>query len=136
MSERRTPKDRRAPEAKVEEPLERKSSERRREDRRDSPRVPMKFLVRDVKDDTGWHEREGDLSLGGIYWRGKYPAMGSDVEVRFRLPGVPREIRARGEILRVVQQTGSIDFHVRFTELDVSAELAVARYLDSLGNSR
>ena len=90
----------------------------------------MKFLIRDLKDDTGWHEREGDLALGGIAWRGKYPAMGSDVEVRFRLPAVPREIRAKGEIIRVVQKTGSIDFHVRFTELDLQSELAIARFLD------
>ncbi|MFL5319600.1 MAG: PilZ domain-containing protein [Myxococcaceae bacterium] len=131
MPERRTPKDRRGDE-KVGEPLERTSADRRNEDRRDSPRVPMKFLVRDVRDDSGWHEREGDLSIGGLYWKGKYPAMGSDVEVRFRLPGVPREIRAYGEIIRVVQKSGSIDFHVRFTELDIPSELAIAKFLDSV----
>lgn len=128
MAERRD-KDRRG-EDKLAEPLERANAERRREDRRDSPRVPMKFLIRDLKDDSGWHEREGDLSLGGIAWRGKFPAMGTDVEVRFRLPGVPREIRASGEIIRVVQKTGSLEFNVRFTELDVRSELAIAKYLD------
>ena len=127
MPEKRS-KERRG-DAKLSDPIDRKS-ERRNDDRRDSPRVPMKFLLRDLKDDTGWHEREGDISLGGISWRGKYPAMGHDVEVRFRLPGTPREIRASGEIIRVVQQTGSIDFHVRFTELDIRAELAIARFLD------
>lgn len=128
MAERRD-KERRADE-KVPEPLERSASERRREDRRDSPRLPMKFLLRDLKDDSGWHEREGDLSLGGIAWAGKYPAMGTDVEVRFRLPGVPREVRASGEIIRVVQKSGGIEFNVRFTELDVRSELAVAKFLD------
>lgn len=128
MAERRD-KERRADE-KVPEPLERANSERRREDRRDSPRLPMKFLLRDLKDDSGWHEREGDLSLGGIAWAGKYPAMGTDVEVRFRLPGVPREVRASGEIIRVVQKSGGIEFNVRFTELDVRSELAVAKFLD------
>lgn len=128
MAERRD-KERRD-EAKVPEPLERSNAERRNEERRDSPRVPMKFLLRDLKDDSGWHEREGDLSLGGIAWHGKYPAMGTDVEVRFRLPGVPREVRASGEIIRVVQKTGSIEFNVRFTELDIRSELAVARFLE------
>lgn len=102
------------------------------DDRRDSPRVPMTFLLRDIADSSGeWVEREGDMSLGGIYWRGKTAPHGVDVEVRFRVPGVPREIRARGEIIRVKDQGGvAIDFHVRFTELDVQSELGVAKYLD------
>ena len=101
------------------------------EDRRDSPRVPMTFLLRDLGDTRGdWVEREGDLSLGGIAWRGKTPALGQRVEVRFRLPRVSRELRAEGEILRVVRRTGGIHFHVRFTELDIQSELAIARYLD------
>ena len=69
------------------------------DDRRDSPRVPMTFLVRDADHDEGeWEEREGDLSLGGISWHGKTAPLGREVDVRFRLPGVARELRARGEI--------------------------------------
>lgn len=101
------------------------------DERRDSPRVPMKFLVRDVGlRDGEWEEREGDLSLGGISWKGKTAPHGTEVEVRFRLPLVPKEVRARGEILRVKAAGVGIDFHLRFTELDVRAELAIARYLD------
>jgi uncharacterized protein (TIGR02266 family) len=106
-------------------------SERRAEDRRDSIRVPMKFLVRDVSESGGtYHEREGDLSLGGIYWRGKSPSFGTEVEVRFRLAGVPKEVKALGEIIRVKEAGGDLDFHVRFTELEVESELAIARFLD------
>jgi hypothetical protein len=102
------------------------------DDRRDSPRVGMNFLIRDLGEkDAEWQEREGDLSLGGIYWKGKTPSHGTEVEVRFRLTGVPRELRAKGEIIRVLEQGGSsIDFHVRFTELDVESELAIAKFLD------
>ncbi len=104
----------------------------RGDDRRDSPRVPMTFLLRDLgMKDAEWEEREGDLSLGGIFWVGKTPSHGMEVEVRFRLAGVPKEIRATGEILRVKEKGGdAIDFHVRFTELDVESELAIARHLD------
>ncbi len=109
-----------------------KKNKKGHDDRRDSPRIPMTFLLRDVADSSAeWVERQGDLSLGGIYWRGKTPPRGVDVDVRFRLPGVPKEIKARGEILRVKDQGGvAIDFHVRFTELDVQSELAIARRLD------
>src|SRR5688572_17746884 len=94
--------------------------DQRGDERRDSPRVPMRFLVRDVVEGGSYLEREGDLSLGGIYWKGKYPPFGTQVEVRFRLPGVPKEIRARGEIIRVMEKGHDLDFHVRFVELDVA----------------
>lgn len=101
------------------------------DERRDSPRVPMTFLVRDVGlRDGEWEERQGDLSLGGIYWRGKTAPHGTEVDVRFRLPGVPKELRGRGEIIRVKAAGVGIDFHLRFVELDVQSELAIAKFLD------
>jgi hypothetical protein len=110
---------------------EKTEAQRRAEERRDSPRVAMTFLLRDLGEkDSEWVEREGDISLGGIYWKGKTPSHGTNVEVRFRLTGVPKEIRANGEIIRVLDQGNNIDFHVRFTELEVESELAIARFLD------
>ncbi len=101
------------------------------DERRDSPRVPMRFLVRDIGRPSGdWEEREGDLSLGGISWKGKTAPHGTEVDVRFRLPRVPEEVRARGEILRVKAEGLGIIFHLRFTRLEVKNELAIARYLD------
>jgi PilZ domain len=101
------------------------------DERRESPRVQMEFLLRDVgMRDGEWERREGDLSLGGISWRGKTAPHGTEVDVRFRLPGVPKELRARGEIIRVKAAGQGIDFHVRFTELEVTAELAIAKHLD------
>lgn len=107
------------------------SKESRGDERRESPRVPMTFLLRDVVEGGSYLEREGDLSLGGIYWKGKSHPFGTRVEVRFRLPGVPAEIRAQGEIIRVMEKGHDLDFHVRFTELDVAEELAIARHLDA-----
>jgi len=42
--------------------------------------------------------------------------------------GIPKEIHCKSEIFRVVDQGQTIEFRVRFTELD--AELAIAKYLD------
>jgi hypothetical protein len=102
------------------------------DDRRESPRVPMSFLVREVGNDAGeWEERDGDLSLGGISWSGKTPPLlGRDVDVRFRLPGVPKEQRVRGEIIRLTPNARGLEFSLRFTELETPIELAIARYLD------
>lgn len=101
------------------------------DERRDSPRVPMTFLLRDVSNPKGgWEERTGDLSIGGIAWKGRTPPHGTTVDVRFRLMGVPKEVQCKGEIIRVVDQGQTIEFRVRFTELEVNAELALAKYLD------
>ena len=101
-------------------------------DRRESPRYPMTFLVRDAGEDNVWEEREGDLSIGGIHWRGKTEPKGTEVDVRFRLPGVPKEIRAHGEIIRIAEGANARSYHVRYTELDVQSELALAKYLDDM----
>jgi uncharacterized protein (TIGR02266 family) len=128
MSERRST-ERRSSAATPEEKISRQK-ERRQEDRRDSPRLPMKYLVREIGDNGAWEEREGDLSIGGIYWLGKTPPKkGQQVEVRFRLPGVPKELRAACEIIRLSEAGRGLGFHVRFTELDVESELTVARFL-------
>ncbi|MFT3840265.1 MAG: PilZ domain-containing protein [Myxococcaceae bacterium] len=108
------------------------TGERKASDRRDSNRVPMTFLVRDVAAGAEYVERSGDLSLGGIFFKGKSPPFGTQVEVRFRLPGVPREVKAVGEIIRLKEAGSDLDFHVRFTELDVTSELAIAKHLDDV----
>lgn len=92
----------------------------------------MTFLVRDHGDDNPWEERTGDLSVGGMRWSGKTPPRGNLVEVRFQLPGYEREVVAKGEVIRVSETRTGVDFHVRFADLDVQSELAVARYLDDM----
>jgi uncharacterized protein (TIGR02266 family) len=92
----------------------------------------MHLLLRDIEEGGSYQEGEGDLSLGGIYWKGRYPPEGTRVEVRFRLPRTPREIRAHGEIIRLEGEAGDVGFHVRFTELDVESELTIARFLEQV----
>lgn len=101
-------------------------------DRRDSPRVPMKFLVRDLEEGGSFQEYEGDLAVGGAFFTARYPPAGTQYEVRFHLPGLPKDIRARGELLRIRDDKKGMGYHLRFKDLDVASELAIARYLDNL----
>ena len=48
----------------------------------------------------------------------------------------PKEIRAKGEIIRVMDKGHNLDFHVRFTELDVDSELAIARHVEAWERSQ
>ena len=103
----------------------------RGDERRDSPRVPMTFLLRDVSNPKGgWEERHGDMSIGGIAWKGQTPPHGTTFYELCGRMGIPKEVHCKGEIIRVVDQGQTIEFRVRFTELDVNAELAIAKYLD------
>ncbi len=99
------------------------------EDRRDSRRVPIRFMVREGNLGS-FEERSGNLSLGGISYSCNHPPSGSSLELRFFLPGSRDEVRVTGEILRVVQQGMEFGIHAKFSELPLEAELAIARYIE------
>lgn len=107
---------------------ERASATQRPHDRRDSPRVPFRFLARCAVDGEAFEDTRGDLSIGGVFWGTSHAPHAPEVEVCVVLPGEHTEIRARGEIV------GRRDagLHVRFTALGTDDELAIARYIDEV----
>ena len=90
----------------------------------------MKLLVRDVTVGGSFEERDGNLSVGGIYFSKGHPPIGNTVEVRFIIPGTRTEIRTAGEIVKVDRQRGAFGAHVRFADMPVQDELAIARFFD------
>lgn len=100
------------------------------EDRRDSKRVPVRLLVRDLGVGGSFEERSGNLALGGVYFTEGHPPVGNRVEVRFRIPGSDEELRATGRVLRITRGGGAFGAHVRFEELPLAQELALARWLE------
>jgi uncharacterized protein (TIGR02266 family) len=100
------------------------------EDRRESRRVPIRLLVRDHSQGGSFEERDGNLGLGGVYFREAHPPQGSHVELRFVLPGTRAEISARGEVIHVDRDAEGFGAHVRFSGLPLEQELAIARFLD------
>lgn len=105
-------------------------AEARPEERRDSGRVPIRLMVRDPEVGGSFEERPGNLSLGGIYFTDGHPPSGTRLEVRFLLPGAGAEIRGTGEVLRVTREGSAFGVHLKFLDLSVEAELAVARFLE------
>ena len=103
------------------------------DERRDSLRVPFRFQIREAATGGSFVEHDGNLALGGIDYAGRHPPVGASVEVRFLIPGHFEEIMALGEVLRVSNEGDRFGAHLRFTEIPVESELAVARYLQAAG---
>ncbi len=100
------------------------------DDRRDSTRVPIQLLVRDAALGGSFEPYDGNLALGGVWFDALHPPVGSRVEVRFLVPGSPGEVRAVGEVLRISREGARFGAHVRFVEIPLEGELAIARYLE------
>jgi hypothetical protein len=100
------------------------------DDRRDSERIPIQLLVRDAAAGGSFEPFEGNLALGGVWFDAFHPPVGSRLELRFLVPGARREVRALGEVLRVSRDGARFGAHVRFVDIPLDAELAIARYLE------
>jgi hypothetical protein len=103
--------------------------ERRRGDRRDSARLPTRLLVRDLGLGGSYEEAQGDLSLGGVQFRAGHEPAGTRFELRFRLPHAHRDTRTAAELVKTVHEGPRVAYHLRFTGLSTTDELALARHL-------
>ncbi len=104
-----------------------------RADRRASARIPLRIMVRELAQGGSFDEHAGNLSLGGVFFTESHPPIGSLVEVRFVIPsGRGTEVRASGEIVRVSLEDREFGAHVKFHDLSLDAELAIARFLEAL----
>jgi acyl-coenzyme A thioesterase PaaI-like protein len=110
-----------ADDQRVKEPTE--------DDRRESERVPIELLVRDAAMGGSFEPYQGNLALGGVWFDAFHPPLGSRVEVRFLVPGSREEVRAVGEVLRISREGARFGAHVKFVDIPLEAELAIARFL-------
>ena len=105
-------------------------AERRAEQRRDSPRVPMLFWVRDLDEGGSYQERKGELSLEGATWMARERPHSGTLEVRFRIPRVAQELRVAAKLIRTRAVNGGFTCRVIFPEMSALSQLALARFLD------
>ncbi len=100
-------------------------------DRRDSTRVPIPLLIREEALGGSFEAHDGNLSLGGAYFEALHPPAGDRFAVRFLLPGLREEIQAQAELLRVTREGERFGAHLRFVDLSLDTELAIARFLQA-----
>ena len=103
--------------------------ERRMGDRRESPRLPIKVWVKNTASNT-FEQVEGDISVGGLHFVDKLPITGKKIDLRFKLPGRTEEVRVHGDVIQVSEKKAGYGAHVKFADLDLDTQLAIARFID------
>ena len=98
-------------------------------DRRESRRVPVELLVRDLALGGSFEPKHGNLALGGVYFDDLHPPAGDRVEVRFLLPGGRRAVHAVAQVIEAVQAGDVFGVRLRFLEIPLEDEMAIARCL-------
>src|SRR4051812_15770025 len=97
--------------------------------RRESPRVPIRLGAR-LPGQAHFESHEGDVSLGGARVDLQYPPFGNEMEIALPLPEEPLPLRLLADVLRVTGGGLNWSAHLRFRELPLQVEMAIARYLD------
>ncbi len=103
--------------------------EERAADRRESDRVPISLFVRDAAAGGSFEEHDGNIALGGFYFAAQHPPASDRFDVRVLLPGTNDEFTATGEVLRISRDGVLYGTHLRFSDIGLEAELALARWL-------
>ena len=137
-TERRTPtRERRTPASTakrarkvVPDRTEVRVRERRMGDRRESPRLPIKVWVKNSTADT-FEQVQGDISVGGMLFVDKLPISGKKIDLRFKLPGRAAEVRVHGEVVQISKKDTGYGAHVRFGEMELETQRAIARFIDA-----
>lgn len=104
-------------------------------DRRDSPRLLMRFEVRSSETDA-FVACDGDVSLGGAFYVAQEPPLPGPLEVRIQIPGSPlgegTTVTCGAEVVRTHRSgDGTWGVHLAFRGLSLEDERALARFIDS-----
>lgn len=97
---------------------DRRDVDRRTDDRRRATRAPLDLWVEEERGNELYFRRMGNLSSGGVFFEQTIPhALGTQVKLRFTLPGESDVIEAVGEIVNTPQSTEGLGMGLKFLSL-------------------
>jgi len=126
-NERRGPSARRAQNL-IDETVEPRS-DRRGDERRDSPRAAGRFWVRDPSHGGVSEVFDGDLSLHGASFIAMHPPHGTTLEVGMWLPGQMKQLQVTARVIHRARLAGATAVQVRFEQMNPAFSAALALYL-------
>jgi uncharacterized protein (TIGR02266 family) len=100
-------------------------------DRRTAERIPVEMWVEESNAEELYFQRSGNLSVGGIFLENTIPhPMGTQVELRFTLPGEAQPIKVKGRIVNV-PDAGGFGMGVQFVDLDGATRERIHRFVEN-----
>ncbi len=124
---------RKAERRKLKQPVDndRRKHTRRHGDRREQARAPLDLWVEEEKGDELYFRRTGNVSMGGLYFEQTIPhALGTQVRIRFTLPGDPRVIEAVGEVVNTPKSKDGLGMGVAFVEMSDADKERLQKFVD------
>jgi uncharacterized protein (TIGR02266 family) len=88
------------------------------DDRREWPRIPVEMWVEESTDRELYFQRGANISVGGIFLQRTIPhTRGTEINLRFTLPGDASPVKVRGEIVNVGDHADDLGMGVKFLDL-------------------
>jgi uncharacterized protein (TIGR02266 family) len=87
-------------------------------ERRADVRVPIDLWMEEVHGDEIYFRRTCNLSEGGVFFDQSIPhPVGTQVHLRFTLPGSDASLEAEGEVVSAARATDGLGMGVKFTRI-------------------
>ncbi|GEM_PF-306932 len=114
----------------------RAGQDRRALDRRQAVRAPIDLWMEEAHGEDLYFRRVGNLSLGGVFFENTIPHKpGTNVTLKFSVPGHERIIEAQGLVVSATNADKSFGMGVRFTSLDAQDRRLLESYIHEVTQS-
>ena len=113
--------------------VERRQSERRTGagDRREYLRVPLELWMEEIIGEEVYFRRTGNVSLGGVYFENAIPhGAGTEITLKFVLPGDQEMVVARGEVLHPIDANEDRGMRVRFISIEGDGDKRMRTFME------
>ena len=100
------------------------------EERRTSARIPVEMWVEEATDRELYFQRGANISEGGIFLEHTIPhPLGTEVTLRFVLPGDEEPIKVKGEIVNVNHERPGLGMGIKFLDISEDAHRRILAYI-------
>lgn len=126
--------ERRGPGANGLSPERRKTDRRQNaSDRRGSPRLPLELWMEEIAEDGDvYFRRTGNVSSGGVYFDRAIPhAIGTELTLKFALPGDREMVVARGEVVSTKKGSNGLGMGIKFRRFEGDGHQRMREFLSA-----
>ena len=104
--------------------------ERRKAERRTGNRVSVSLWVEEKKGEDLYFQQAGNLSVGGVFFERTIPhPIGTQVKLKFELPGKEGVIETTGEVVSTPGDEEGLGAGVKFINLDPVEQRLIEEFI-------